>query len=541
MSFSRGQRGQALIVFILAMSVMFLVGAITVDVGLWLSERRGSQKDADVSALAGAWELIDPTASGITAQNAADAALTDNDQQANASFVSQPDVDLDSRCVSVDVRHDSRALFFSLFGLGKPDIGAHAKACAGAANAPGNLVPFYLAQDVSPCFAGGQPNFTQLCWIAGGAHKSNARGILDLEAEPYCSNVAGSGDLENLIENGAKGLCLINQTDTCAGGGQWYDCVHGQSGNPNNPKIIGGTNARVSRDGLCDAEYGDGDGIDDFSETVQVTFDTGDPRTSIYTPRDCDPSTPGTQISPRLVTIVVTATNPGSNGVEPILAFAGVYLAGCVDEGAVNPTLADLDPYCGEKQVSNMAPAINPDDLYVSALVPAPLAAPRRTLTVKLSVSGPDSPGAFAIHVDSTGNPVPDTFPGSSAGTNVLIDNNTQYDVAVQSGPAGYAYTYSSGCDGKVTGGGATCTITATKTTPTPTPVATPTPTPTGGPATPPPPTPTPTPQPTSNPQGCGAVGHCSVYGQLVNIIYGSGGIGPITDQTTAFGIALVE
>src|SRR3972149_4866634 len=50
--------GQALILWVLAATIIFAIGAITVDFGLWLTERRGAQKDADAATMAGAFELL---------------------------------------------------------------------------------------------------------------------------------------------------------------------------------------------------------------------------------------------------------------------------------------------------------------------------------------------------------------------------------------------------------------------------------------------------------------------------------------------------
>src|SRR5437870_6052256 len=50
----RDERGQALIIFILAATVIFVMAAIIVDMGFWLSQRRGAQSDGDFSVLAGA-------------------------------------------------------------------------------------------------------------------------------------------------------------------------------------------------------------------------------------------------------------------------------------------------------------------------------------------------------------------------------------------------------------------------------------------------------------------------------------------------------
>jgi len=424
------EHGQSLLLLVLAITVMFVIGAIVVDVGLWLSERRGSQTQADFSALAGAYELLNPAASSSDAVTAAGNSLAVNNQQGNASFADP--VLVDNSCfsqskndaVSVDVKHDSHALFTGIFGIVSPDIGAHAKACVGAAEAPGNIVPFEINEGPGPCFdANSNPQFSALCPVEGGAHTSNPRGILDLNAAPKCSQNPLPADIVGLIENGAQGTCLINTSGSCdpASNGPWYDCVAVQTGNAKD--VIKGTNGRVSKDGLCDANFGNGNGVDDFFETVVKVFDTGDPYTSIYAPRDCDPNTPGLQMSPRLVTLIVLQAppGPGNTGV-PIKAFAGFYISGCLDENATVTNQTVFSRYqadCQANGVRQLSPAASESDLYVSAVAPAP---------------------------------------------------------------------------------------------------------------------------PTPNPNGdCGDPGGCVVYGRFVNIIYAGAAVGPPTDQTTAFGIALKE
>ncbi len=332
---------------VLAMTVMFVIGAIAVDVGLWLSERRGSQTDADFVALSGAWELLDPGATEDDAADAVNAALAANDEQLNASLA-ELDVDLIERCVSVDIEHDSRPLFFSIFGVGSPEIGAHAKACTGAANPPGNLVPFQIDNNPGDCFtAEEEPIFTSMCPIEMGAEGDNPRGMLDMQApEDYCSYSPGGGDIEDLIENSAPGICLINETGDCdpLKNGPWYDCVAVQDGNPK--KVIDGVAARLAKDGVCDGP--DAGSVDDFFETVNLVIDTGDPFTSIYDARDCDEFTDGKQMSPRLVSLIVLEDEPvPGNAGYPILAFAAFYLAGCAHELDVVVDESDLDRYCG--------------------------------------------------------------------------------------------------------------------------------------------------------------------------------------------------
>lgn len=53
----RGERGQVLIIFAVFLTVIFLIGAASVDYGLWLSERQGIERAADFAALAGAQDL----------------------------------------------------------------------------------------------------------------------------------------------------------------------------------------------------------------------------------------------------------------------------------------------------------------------------------------------------------------------------------------------------------------------------------------------------------------------------------------------------
>lgn len=338
-----------LLIMVVAMTVVFVIGAIAVDVGLFLSERRGAQSDADFVALSGAWALLDPAATEADANAAADAALVANDEQLNASIFGTQ-VDLITRCVSVDVRHDSKPLFFAIFGLGSPDIGAHAKACAGAANAPGNLVPFEMSDNPGDCFEDDEkPKLGAMCGIEMAAQDGNPRGMLDLQAPaPFCSHSPGAGDIVDLIENSAPGFCYINTTGVCDPGnnGPWHDCVAAQDGNPK--KVIDGVYARVSADGDCDstASPTNLDGVDDFLETVKLVFGSGS--SGIYAPIDCS-TADGMQMSPRLISLIILEEPPlaGNTG-YPIKAIASFYLAGCANESVVVVDEDDLvDRYCG--------------------------------------------------------------------------------------------------------------------------------------------------------------------------------------------------
>ena len=103
-----GERGQIIILAVLIMTVTFVVGAIAVDLTLYLSERRGSQTDADFSALAGAFELLDPASSSSDAIQAATDNLVANDEQLNASLANPILVDHSCYPTSDEERSEER-------------------------------------------------------------------------------------------------------------------------------------------------------------------------------------------------------------------------------------------------------------------------------------------------------------------------------------------------------------------------------------------------------------------------------------------------
>jgi hypothetical protein len=509
-----GQSGQMLIVIgLVVIPISMVLAAVAVDASVWQSERRGAQKDADLGALAGALELVGPSGSAANASATAAAYLAQNDEAGNGGSKA-PNIHtltVDDTCfhtknadgtprsdaVTVDLLHESRTFFASIFGIdAAPDIGAHAKACAGAAQAPQGIVP--IETDLTgPCFGvGGVPLIAQPCPLDFGAQDGNPRGILDLQADPdYCSQGGGSGDLTDLIVNGATGTCLINSNNPACPGSKWYDCVAVQPGNPT--RVGRAFRARLAKDGQCDALYGNPpDGTDDFNETVSLAFgDPNDPATAIYEPRDCDPNTDGVQMSPRLITIIVLKTPPVANGStgNPIYAFAGIYVSGCnSDPNTDMPIYKDCENINGGGNVE-IAPvgggthftSLNMADCGSGAKkTPCPTDTPVPTNT-------PTFTRTPTYTSTSTRTPTPTFTPGPP--TNTPTPGN--------SGPCGH-------------GNQPTCV-------PTPTP---------GGP------TATPTPD-----NGGGGNGHIVVWGRLVNLIFAGSEAGPPTNATTIFSISLTQ
>lgn len=159
----RSERGQMLIVMLLVGTLTAVLGVVAVDAGLWQSERRGAQKDVDLAVLAGAHELLAPTAFARDAQTATARYGDLNDEASNGDLIGNVQVDascfgggtrLDS--VRANIRHHSRVIFGDIFGLRVPDVSAHARACAGSLIQTTGLRPYSMATSCT-VFANANP------------------------------------------------------------------------------------------------------------------------------------------------------------------------------------------------------------------------------------------------------------------------------------------------------------------------------------------------------------------------------------------------
>ena len=353
---SRRERGQVLILWILAATVVFVIGAIVVDFGVWWTERRGAQKDADAATLAAAFELlsqdfVDPASNNFGAiQSAAEQAAYDwaalngvppekvHDLVVADTDCLGPSPVIDT--VSLAAEHDAAALFTSIFGVYSLEIGAPAKACLGSITTAEGLLPVgvQIAGVDSDCWADidldgeEDPLFGQECTLTFGAGEqvSGEAGNLRLfnDGSTDCSGKSTGGNktyLEEIASGGANTECHVykyidDPSMSCADdpGG----CVSSLTGVGSKPEM-GAFNTLLSTEGECDSEYGDGDGIDEFLEVVEAV--NGDPSPSpdtLFTLRPCD--------SPRYVALIILQQfDDKGNAPTPIVAFASFYLKGC--------------------------------------------------------------------------------------------------------------------------------------------------------------------------------------------------------------------
>jgi len=365
----RQQRGQVLVLFAAMFAIITVVGFLVVDFGLWYSERRGAQTDADLPALAGARECMLQLATGVPHDPlpAIQEWFAENNPQGTSLYCDESGdddrlcivrdktstqcqaQDNGELCVDVVVRHKSQNLFSKLsffnnvFDDVAGNIGAHARACAGAANNPAGKLPLEISTN-GPCYEkdGETPNLGAICPIKFDSAGTPETGLLDLLASGACSQWSGPADIQTNFEEGTSGICNMSDTPddgppgcTPADGGAvkdgpWIECVAAKQGNVASPTRKG-LNNRLTRPNDCGS---------DFLDTV--IEDTNVP--GLYEAKDCDDDAEGLQPSPRLVTIFVLKNAPNTGGGdkgEPILNFAAFFIEGCSKDGIGAETVCD--------------------------------------------------------------------------------------------------------------------------------------------------------------------------------------------------------
>lgn len=133
-----GERGQALILMVFAMTVVFLLGVLMIDIGLWVSERREAQTAADMAALAGGVELTSLSGGGgVIAKAQQWATLNGYTQGVDGATVQvNYPYNGDSTKVEVNVSKPAPLLFSSIFSVAGLDVGARAVAGQRPGNPP---------------------------------------------------------------------------------------------------------------------------------------------------------------------------------------------------------------------------------------------------------------------------------------------------------------------------------------------------------------------------------------------------------------------
>ena len=144
MSRLRNERGQVIVLTVIALTVLLGMSALVLDVGAWFRTKRQLQATADAAALAGAQAL--PDAPG-TAQGMA---VTYADK--NGGGVLAGDVTITSTyngndTIAVAAKKNQPGFFSRVFGVNAVDVGAKAKALVGVTNQAMYVAPMVVYCD----------------------------------------------------------------------------------------------------------------------------------------------------------------------------------------------------------------------------------------------------------------------------------------------------------------------------------------------------------------------------------------------------------
>ncbi|HUF53309.1 MAG TPA: pilus assembly protein TadG-related protein [Dehalococcoidia bacterium] len=140
--------GQILIMMILCLTVVFVIGVIAVDIGLFLSQRRHAQAAADFAALAAATMLDDSEAATITKGLEYSERNGFDDADGDVTVTVTPTYNGDPDLVEVTISEDAPAMFAPIFGVLGIDIGARAVArVQGAPPSTGLPALFAISDD----------------------------------------------------------------------------------------------------------------------------------------------------------------------------------------------------------------------------------------------------------------------------------------------------------------------------------------------------------------------------------------------------------
>ena len=198
MTFGRkNERGQAIVLAVLALTVLLGMAALVLDVGEWFRTKRRLQGTADAAALAGAQQLPDnPSAAQTMAMSYANQ---------NGGNVAASDIQIGptNDTISVKARRTDPGFFSGVLGIGGPNIDARAKAKVGPPVRALHVAPMVVYCDhplIHNCDGQSTPDFqsdTTMDYDPMGA--PGAFGMLDLDGQ---GGTVGSSDEAEWILHG---------------------------------------------------------------------------------------------------------------------------------------------------------------------------------------------------------------------------------------------------------------------------------------------------------------------------------------------------
>jgi hypothetical protein len=215
MSRTRNERGQVIVLTVIALTVLLGMAALVLDVGAWFHSKRQLQATADAAALAGAQMLPDTPGTAVeTAVSYADA----NGGGLLAGDVTVSSTNSGNDTISVATKKQEPGFFSRVLGVSVVDVGANAKAIVGTPAQARYVAPMVVKCShplIMNCNGQNTPTFnvpTVLNFDKFGA--PGAFGMLDLSNSQ--GNV-GSSTLGSWILNGYDGYLPLGKYDSDPG------------------------------------------------------------------------------------------------------------------------------------------------------------------------------------------------------------------------------------------------------------------------------------------------------------------------------------
>jgi Putative Flp pilus-assembly TadE/G-like len=260
----RKERGQTLLIFVLAVSVLLGFTAMAIDVGLFFEDRRHFQNSADAMALAGVAEL--PFNPGAATSKAHEWAANNDVDPGEIKTIQVRTTGVPNDTLFVELESDFGWIFGRVVGQTTSKVGAKAAARIGSLAGGHEMMPWGLLRGDTNCLDAvtGDAIFGATCQVKVGADSgiTGWRGALD-----YDGGGGGSNEyLGNIVDGTVDRLYCI-QGDPAPNCVSSYTVVDSLTGNK-----VGGTGGgiedRWATGAQCDSN---GNGIDDFDEVFTPT------------------------------------------------------------------------------------------------------------------------------------------------------------------------------------------------------------------------------------------------------------------------------
>jgi hypothetical protein len=312
------ERGQTLLIFVLALTVLLGFTAMAIDVGLFYEDRRHMQNTADAAALAGVGELPNnPAAAKI---KAAQWAANNGVPAGELKSVQVRTTDYPNDTMYVELEGQFNWIFGRVLGKTSDPVGASAAARIGSISGNNDLMPWAIVIGDSACLdaTGIQiPGANCSVKVGAGSGVTGWYGALDLDG-----NGGGSAEYEgNIIDGNADTVyCAVGQTEPAC---ETTD-VDALSGNK-----VGGTGHGIDERLKAEPTAGcskDGNNVDNFNE-VFAPNPTGPSDYIVICPE-----------SPRVIIVPIVTLNGDPVKTVTIHGWALGYLNGYSCVGAASCT-----------------------------------------------------------------------------------------------------------------------------------------------------------------------------------------------------------